>query len=778
MRHFVDPSLAVAALRATPLRLLGDLEFLGFLFESMVIRDLRIYAQAADAEVFHYREKEGLAVDAVVEAADGRWAAFEIKLGERWVEDGARNLLRLARRMEQSDHEQPSALAVIVPSGYGSVGPGRRGSDPRRHDGALTATPGRAIVLKERLATTARQARPAASTRRAQAFPQLELLDLSRWRTRQFGHDFEAFGRLLPGHLQRRKVLTQLLEGERLAGRRKFPIAGNLCRVPVPNQGMSFQCHRRQGRTPRENRSRPWTNPFLRSNRLPGAPGQACRAPRSSGPGGRWASGGCPNRRRRQGDRPWVPTGRRATSPKPAKRVRVSVRAGRSPARPPRAARRRRRRRSPIAEPIARPGRKNRVTTFPRSVDHLRILQRQHFRKRDGTAYRKLLESLATLSQTVMRRFSECGGDVGSLESSQTTTTSAEKAYAALRQMVCRAERAGKFARAAEIGRALADIDRIACRDYRLLPASYRQDEPVCMRALQKQPAPATREATSAHIARSPRFVAPYDWCETYRRLHSAANRLSSMGRHDEYADCMRIINRVDRFARSRSSDLVELRLYTVHARSEQHYKSIERYHAIKDAARRSSESGVAPQHCRFRTALSEIHEMLADAMSWLTERLGPLDTLADQADPSHTPPSHTSAPASPHPPKATTPGRAETGADPFRGLPGPSSRIAPPRPALTPGAPCGEIPLALRRAIVEHCKLDSALTDAEATLGTGGAGARGLYGARRHRVLEDIYLLNDTAQELPEEAVALDHIDWNGIETLLRGRNVPLPSR
>ena len=130
VRHFVDPSLAVAALRATPERLTGDLEFLGLLFESMVIRDLRVYAQAADAQVFHYREKEGLEVDAVVEAADGRWAAFEIKLGERWVEDGAANLLRLARRMEHSDHEPPSALAVIVPSGYGSVGRGDVGVIP------------------------------------------------------------------------------------------------------------------------------------------------------------------------------------------------------------------------------------------------------------------------------------------------------------------------------------------------------------------------------------------------------------------------------------------------------------------------------------------------------------------------------------------------------------------------------------------------------------------------------------------------------------------------
>ncbi len=130
VRHFVDPSLAVAALRATPARLTADLEFLGLLFESLVIRDLRVYAQAADAQVFHYREKDGLEVDAVVEAADGRWAAFEIKLGERWVDDGARSLRRLARRLEQSDHGPPSALAVIVPSGYGSVKPGEVGVIP------------------------------------------------------------------------------------------------------------------------------------------------------------------------------------------------------------------------------------------------------------------------------------------------------------------------------------------------------------------------------------------------------------------------------------------------------------------------------------------------------------------------------------------------------------------------------------------------------------------------------------------------------------------------
>ena len=130
VRHFVDPSLAVAALQVTPPRLMDDLQFLGLLFESLVVRDLRVHAQAADAQVFHYREKDGLEVDAVIEAADGRWAAFEIKLGERWVEEGARNLRRLARRMEQSDHGKPSALAVIVPAGYGHVQPGEVGVIP------------------------------------------------------------------------------------------------------------------------------------------------------------------------------------------------------------------------------------------------------------------------------------------------------------------------------------------------------------------------------------------------------------------------------------------------------------------------------------------------------------------------------------------------------------------------------------------------------------------------------------------------------------------------
>jgi uncharacterized protein len=120
-RHFSDPSLAVAALRATPEALLRDLNLFGFLFESLVVRDLRVYAQAADAEVLQYRDSSGLEVDAIVQAADGGWAAFEIKLGTGQIDDAAANLLRFARQVDTGRSGEPQALAVIVSSGYGYV---------------------------------------------------------------------------------------------------------------------------------------------------------------------------------------------------------------------------------------------------------------------------------------------------------------------------------------------------------------------------------------------------------------------------------------------------------------------------------------------------------------------------------------------------------------------------------------------------------------------------------------------------------------------------------
>ena len=118
-RHFVDPSLAVAALRADPDRLLQDLAWLGFLFESLVIRDLRVYAGSSDAEVLQYRDNTGLEVDAVVQAADGAWAALEVKLGAGMIDAAAAALLRFAGRVDPARSGAPAALAVIVPGGYG-----------------------------------------------------------------------------------------------------------------------------------------------------------------------------------------------------------------------------------------------------------------------------------------------------------------------------------------------------------------------------------------------------------------------------------------------------------------------------------------------------------------------------------------------------------------------------------------------------------------------------------------------------------------------------------
>lgn len=117
--HFVDPSLAVAAMNTGPERLLKDLNLLGLLFESLAIRDLRVYAQDADAEVLHYRDSDGLEVDAIVEARDGRWAAFEIKLGSNRIDKAAASLLKFARRVDTDICGLPAVLGVIVGSGYG-----------------------------------------------------------------------------------------------------------------------------------------------------------------------------------------------------------------------------------------------------------------------------------------------------------------------------------------------------------------------------------------------------------------------------------------------------------------------------------------------------------------------------------------------------------------------------------------------------------------------------------------------------------------------------------
>jgi predicted AAA+ superfamily ATPase len=117
-RHFVDPSLAAAALSAGPDRLMADLELMGFLFKSLVIRDLRVFAQPLDGRVFHYRDNNGVEVDAIVQLADGRWGAFEVKLGQAMIDGAAENLLRFEKLIDVHKSGSPVVLAVICGTGF------------------------------------------------------------------------------------------------------------------------------------------------------------------------------------------------------------------------------------------------------------------------------------------------------------------------------------------------------------------------------------------------------------------------------------------------------------------------------------------------------------------------------------------------------------------------------------------------------------------------------------------------------------------------------------
>lgn len=124
-RHFTDVSLAVAALGATEKSLLADLNFTGFLFESLVVHELRVYAQANDASVFHYRDSTNLEVDAIVQKYTGQYAAFEIKLGVGQLDAAANNLKKFASVIDTSKFRAPQSLNIITGTGVSFT----------RHDG-------------------------------------------------------------------------------------------------------------------------------------------------------------------------------------------------------------------------------------------------------------------------------------------------------------------------------------------------------------------------------------------------------------------------------------------------------------------------------------------------------------------------------------------------------------------------------------------------------------------------------------------------------------------
>lgn len=114
-RHFVDPSIGTAILGLGPKDLINDLKSFGFFFEDMVVRDLRVYAEALDGELYHYRDSNGLECDTVLHRRNGSYALMEVKLGgEQNIEDGAKSMLSLAVNIDTDKMPAPSFMAVIV----------------------------------------------------------------------------------------------------------------------------------------------------------------------------------------------------------------------------------------------------------------------------------------------------------------------------------------------------------------------------------------------------------------------------------------------------------------------------------------------------------------------------------------------------------------------------------------------------------------------------------------------------------------------------------------
>lgn len=117
-RHFIDPSLAAAALGVSPNDLLNDFHSFGLFFEDLVIRDLRVYANVFGARVSHYRDASGLECDAIIHKKNGDWGAIEIKLGgNENIEKGAKNLLKLKNIIDTDKSKSPSFLAIITGTG-------------------------------------------------------------------------------------------------------------------------------------------------------------------------------------------------------------------------------------------------------------------------------------------------------------------------------------------------------------------------------------------------------------------------------------------------------------------------------------------------------------------------------------------------------------------------------------------------------------------------------------------------------------------------------------
>ena len=117
-RYYVDPSIATAALGLGPQDLINDLNTMGLFFETMCVRDLRVYADALDGEVYHYRDKTGLECDTVLHLRNGQYGLIEIKLGGgELINDGASALTTLAEKIDTTKMKKPSFLMMLTAVG-------------------------------------------------------------------------------------------------------------------------------------------------------------------------------------------------------------------------------------------------------------------------------------------------------------------------------------------------------------------------------------------------------------------------------------------------------------------------------------------------------------------------------------------------------------------------------------------------------------------------------------------------------------------------------------
>ena len=112
-RHFVDPSIAASLLNLNVDKLRNDLETLGFLFESLVERDLRIYSSTFNAELYHYQDYDNNEFDAVIQMDDGEYAAIEIKLGANQIDEAANNLIKIKKKMIENGYKPPKSLIIV-----------------------------------------------------------------------------------------------------------------------------------------------------------------------------------------------------------------------------------------------------------------------------------------------------------------------------------------------------------------------------------------------------------------------------------------------------------------------------------------------------------------------------------------------------------------------------------------------------------------------------------------------------------------------------------------